>query len=188
MKRVNINFKRAVNENKKFQKQAEKNIQSKFLESKEAFFNNFNEHPITQEINRGPSSTNISNTLNGVGNLFSFIGFYNNENPIRDLKSALEKNFLIKKKKIKDTIQYVINYPSLDKIKTETPMPWENGRSWVASIERGISGFSNYMYKKFAESRSGQGIQIKNKIRRNSYRPTRYMSDLINRFIKDMRS
>jgi hypothetical protein len=84
MKRVNVNFKRIVNENKKFQKQAEKNVQSKFLESKEMFFNNFDQHPVTQEINGGPSSSNISNTLNGIGNLFSFIGFYKNSNPIKD--------------------------------------------------------------------------------------------------------
>lgn len=188
MKRVNVNFKKVVNENTKFQKQAEKNIQSKFLESKEVFFNNFNEHPITQEIDRGPSSSNISNTLNGVGNLFSFIGFYNNDNPIKELKLVLEKSFSIRRRKLKNIIQYTINHPSLDKIKTETPMPWENGRSWVAGIEKGISGFSNYMYKKFIDGRSGQGLQSKNKIRKNSYRPTRYMSDLINRFIKDMKS
>jgi hypothetical protein len=67
-------------------------------------------------------------------------------------------------------------------------MPWEGGRSWVAGIERGISGFSNYMYKKFVDGRSGQGLQSENRIRGNSYRPTRYMTDLINRFIKDMKS
>jgi hypothetical protein len=152
------------------------------------FFNNFDQHPVTQEINGGPSSSNISNTLNGIGNLFSFIGFYKNSNPIKDLKLILEKNFSIRRRKLKDNIRYIISYPSIDEIKGATPMPWEGGRSWVAGIERGISGFSNYMYKKFVDGRSGQGLQSENRIRGNSYRPTRYMTDLINRFIKDMKS
>ena len=36
----------------------------------------FDRHPITRELQQGPSSTNLSGTLGGTGNLFSFIGFY----------------------------------------------------------------------------------------------------------------
>ena len=35
-----------------------------------------------------------------------------------------------------------------------TPLPFESGRSWLYGIETGISGFGNYMYKKWKTSRS----------------------------------
>ena len=39
----------------------------------------FDRHPITRELQQGASSTNMSGTLGGTGNLFSFIGFLNNK-------------------------------------------------------------------------------------------------------------
>ena len=38
----------------------------------------FESHPVTKEISGGSSSSNVSGTLGGYGNLFSFIGFHNN--------------------------------------------------------------------------------------------------------------
>jgi len=35
----------------------------------------FDKHHVTRELSQGPAGVNLSNTLNGVGNLFSFIGF-----------------------------------------------------------------------------------------------------------------
>lgn len=188
MGKVNVNFKRVVNENKKFQKEAERSAKNKYLENKEIFLKNFDDHPVTQEIADGATASNQSQTLNGIGNLFSFIGFYSSDNPIGDLRVALEKNFLFKRKNSKDKIQFMINYPSLEKIKPQTPMPWENGRSWVVGIEKGISGFSSYMYKKFVQGRSQEGLQSQNKVRGNSFRPTKYMTELIGDFIKGMKS
>ena len=65
-------------------------------------------------------------------------------------------------------------------------MPWEGGRSWVLGIERGISGFGYYLYKKFNEGRSKEGIQTKNKVRSSSFKKVRYMSEIINNFVKSI--
>jgi hypothetical protein len=67
-------------------------------------------------------------------------------------------------------------------------MPWEGGRSWVTGIERGISGFSNYLYKKFGDGRSKEALQSDNKIRLAFYRKTTYLTSIINNFVNNMKS
>lgn len=188
MKNVNINFKKIVNENKAFQKQAERNVREKYLETKKNFLNSFDVHPVTREIASGPTAANNSRTLNGVGNLFSFIGFNRGENPISELRKNINEKFLFRKRKVGNKVEFIINFPTLEKLKRETPMPWESGKSWLSGIERGISGFGNYMYKRFIEGRSGQALQTEKRIRGSTYKPTRYITQMVEKFIKDMKS
>jgi hypothetical protein len=186
MGQVKVNFGKIVEDSEAFSKKSEKNIANKYESSKQDFFSKFENHPVTQEIESGPEANNVSRTLNGVGNLFSYIGFDKNSDPISILKEILDKSFNFKKTKIKNGKRFTINYPTLDKIKANTPMPWESGNSWVVGIERGISGFSNYMYKKFGGGRSGQGLQSENRIRSGGFKKTKYMTDLINQFVKQI--
>lgn len=188
MKNVNINFKKIVDENKNFQKQAERVVRERYLESKKKFISAFELHPVTKELSAGPTATNTSRTLNGIGNLFSFIGFNKTENPINDLRKSINQNFMFRKKRMGNKVQFVINFPALEKLKKDTPLPWESGKSWLTGIERGISGFGNYMYKRFIEGRSGQALQTEKRIRGSSYKPTRYITQLVERFIKDMKT
>jgi hypothetical protein len=44
----------------------------------------------------------------------------------------------------------------------------------------------HYMYKKFVEGRSKEGLQSKNKIRSNTFRTTKYISGMINNFVKNI--
>ena len=49
---------------------------NKVLErAKKIAIKEFNTHPVTRELRAGPEAQNVSNTLGGRGNLFSFIGF-----------------------------------------------------------------------------------------------------------------
>jgi len=188
MGKVDVNFKRILNENSKFQKNADARVQKKFNKSKRKFLSDFDNHPITKEIEDGPNAKNSSNTLNGIGNLFSFIGFYNEKNPIQELRSILLNNFSISKKVSSDSTQFIIDYPTLNKVKKSTPMPWENGNSWVVNIEKGISGFSNYMYKKFINGRSKEGLQSERKQRPGNFKKTKYLTEIIDNFIKEITS
>lgn len=188
MKNVNINFKKIIDENKGFQKQAERVVKDKYMESKKKFLNAFEMHPVTKEISGGPTATNTSRTLNGIGNLFSFIGFNKTENPINDLRKAINENFTFRKRKMGNKMQFIINFPALEKLRKDTPLPWESGKSWLSGIERGISGFGNYMYKRFIEGRSGQALQTEKRIRGSSYKPTRYITQLVEKFVKDMKT
>lgn len=158
-------------------------------EKKQEYLNSIADHPVSQELSAGADGPNVSRTLDGEGNLYSFIGFENGAKPIEDLLYLIERNTRIKQIQSKDdTFKFEVYTPSLDELRSQTPMPFENGSSWLRGIEKGISGFSNYLYGLlFQNSRSGGGIQSENKIRRTNYKPVRYFTDLYTRFIKSFK-
>ena len=164
-------------------------------DAKGAYMNEFEEHRITQELEAGPSASNISRTLGGYGNLFSFMGFSSgSENPITKLRKVLWNGFGIKKEgsnKKKDGVRtFVFSYPDREYIesKSSLSLKFETGRNWVIALEKGISGFSSYMHKKFQTGRSGMGLQIGSTISkgrtRDSYSPTAYRTLFEQKFIK----
>ena len=51
----------------------------------------FLNHPISLELKGGISANNISGTLGGVTNLFSFIGFDSGDDPIDPIVEILQK-------------------------------------------------------------------------------------------------
>ena len=99
MKRVSVNYKRVAKNSKSLKKTSDDVVVKKYETTKQEFFDEFDSHPVTQEISSGPKASNISNTLNGIGNLFSFIGFSSSTDPIKDLASILKQNFSIKEKR-----------------------------------------------------------------------------------------
>ena len=161
-------------------------------ESLNFYIQEIENHPISKELSSGPDGENISNTLNGQENLFAFIGFDETDKPVEDLKKLIKQNtFLGKNPKFdKKTfeLKYDVYTPSLEEIRSETPLPFEKGRSWVKGVEDGISGFGYYVYGViFKNSRSGRGIQSKNKIRSTAYRSISYMSELYRNFVKGLK-
>jgi hypothetical protein len=189
---LNLNsIRNKIKDTKKLKETIDKSVKTKFQKAKEEYIESFLNHPVTKEIASGPEAANSSNTLSGRGNLFSFIGFNNGSNPIGQLESNIKESFSLDKQSTsvnqsKIKVKYKVSYPSQTDLEKNTPMPWEGGNSWVTAIERGISGFSNYMYKKFNSSRSGTGIQVKNKVTSGSYKPTKYFSEIINRFLNSV--
>jgi len=154
-------------------------------EKKQIYLNEIENHPVSVELKNGSESENISRTLNGQGNLFSFIGFDQGNDPIGEVVGYIKTNTELKEISSKDGIfKFQVLTPSLDELKSITPMPFEGGNSWLKGIERGISGFSNYLFGLiFPRSRSGTGIQTENRIRRGNYKPVKYFSFLYNKFI-----
>ncbi len=150
---------------------AARNIAEKVLkEAKKDYMEAFEAHPITRELSAGIHSENSSGTLGGYGNLRTFMGF--SSNPIPTLRELLKNAFSIKKEmkaRSKDGIRtFVFSYPDRAYLesKNQLNLEFESGRNWVLAIERGISGFSNYMYKKFRTGRSGKGLQTDSTISR----------------------
>ena len=146
----------------------------------------FRESNITKEINIGQDAPNISATLGGYGNLFSYIGFYAEENPLLTVEKYLT-NFKFRSKVPKKrsrsgtiSLSFQINWFDMNIIDSLTPMPWEPGNSWVRGIERGISGFSYYMFGNFVGSRSGKAKQSKHKVGlAPTFNPQRYLPSII---------
>ena len=153
---------------------------------KKQYISEIQNHPISEELSNGANADNVSRTLDGEGNLFTFIGFNDSEKPVEDLIGIIDKNTTIKEKEVKDGFyKFEVLSPSMEELKGSTRMPFEGGNSWLVGLEKGISGFSNYLYGlAFPTSRSGRAIQSKNRIRRASYRPTKYFSALYKNFIE----
>ena len=157
-------------------------IRDNFDEIKNDILAQFNTHPVTLELEGGINSSNISGTLSGVTNLYSFIGFENGEKPTEPIREMLHKSsFAIKNISATDVITINFDIPSAESIFKVTPMPWAEGRSWAKGIETGISGLGYYL-KINKNSRSGLGIQSQKQVRSARFNNTKYISALINDF------
>jgi hypothetical protein len=165
----------------------------KLAKERNSLLNDFDRHPVTLELKGGAKASNISRSLpGGYGNLFSFIGFGEGESPTEIVRDALETVKITgsgRRGSSGDRAFYSfrVKYPTLEQLKTVTSMPWETGLSWLARIEKGISGFGYYMNTTWFPGRSGEGFQADNKIRAGGYSPVSYYSGIINRFKKGMK-
>lgn len=203
MAKINKSFITSVFANKGLQaamrKQAQKLIEEKIERSEKVMLDEFENHPVTREIEAGPHSSNTSGTLNGYGNLFSFIGFHSgDENPIYIAKELLKD---IRYREIRGnptkkgaTFTYGIDLVKESTVRSLSPLPWETGLSWIHGIEKGISGFGSYMNKHFPYGRSGEGLQAKSPsgqlrvIRGGDFQPTPYFSEFFKAFADSFRS
>jgi len=174
---------------KAYQKEINRVIDQQFNKIKNEFINEFMNHPITQEIQGGISATNSSGTLNGITNLYSFIGFDEGTDPIRPIEELLKKsNYRVLFNNRSADATVIFDIPTAAQIFEITPMPWAIGRSWARGIETGISGLGYYL-KKTKNSRSGLGVQSTSQQVRSGviFKNSKYISDLINRFNKELK-
>ena len=132
-----------------------------FYRAKRTMLAEFDRHMITQEILNGPRAVNISETLDGYGNLFSFIGFHQGSHPVQELRELLLMATTFHQGTYgKKAWVFGVRLPTKAAIESVTQMPWEPGGSWAFGVESYISGLSSFMYKKWIGSRSGQGFQL----------------------------
>jgi len=152
------------------------------------FLSNFDSHPVTMEIKGGTSATNISKTLGGIGNLFTYIGFAEGSDPIKNLRDLL-KFYNIQYHNRKNYISIQIEVPTKEEVFIATPMPWATGRSWARGIERGISGLGQYLVKskRMGRSRSGYAIETQAPIRGGRFSNTSYISSLLKDYYKNIK-
>ena len=160
-------------------------VQKEVEKEKALFQQDFESHPVTQELDGGENASNISGTLGGYGNLFSFLGFNQGANPTAAVK------FLIQRITLDRNIQATgngfkvrVNVPSKDDFGAVSRLPFEGGRSWLLDIERGISGLGAYLYGRFASSRSGTGIQSKYNYANKRFRNVKYFSGMYTKFLR----
>jgi hypothetical protein len=160
-------------------------VQKEVEKEKALFQQDFESHPVTQELDGGENASNISGTLGGYGNLFSFLGFNQGANPTAAVK------FLIQKITLDRNIQATgngfrvrVNVPSKEEFGAVSRLPFEGGRSWLLDIERGISGLGAYLYGRFTGSRSGAGIQSKYNYSNKRFRNVKYFSGMYTKFLR----
>ena len=167
-------------------KEFEETTRANFFKIKTQLISEFLNHPVTQEIMAGPNASNTSGTLNkGLGNLFSFIGFYKEDDPIQDILNILESIDIQFTKNIKSGVLFNINFPEPKDIFAATPMPWASGRSWAKGIESGISGLGYYVLIEDEKSRSGEALQMRVKLNSGvRFKNTTYISSLLAKYKK----
>ena len=130
--------------------------------------------------------------------MFSFIGFSAGSNPTAIVRSFLESIKLkskaprIRQKGSRATFEYDIQGGQKEELfdLTKDDVGWM-GKSWIKGVESGLSGLGAYIYWKknmgFPPSRSGAGVQSNTKLRGGSYRPTKYIGSLLDKFMKRLR-
>lgn len=170
---------------------AYKRAQSIFKRAYGRLLKDFDQHPVTIEIRAGPSDTvNISNTLGGYGNLFAYIGFDENSDPIEPLRNLLIDSTILGKGSFRSGgWNFRISLPSREAIDNVTPMPWEHGNSWVEGVEHGMSNLSYFLNKQAAKSRSGYGIQVPDEVNQSlSFERVSYITEILANFRNRVRN
>lgn len=161
-------------------------IYKKFESQKKKMIQEFLNLSVTKELLAGPKSKNISGTLGGYGNLFTFIGFEAATDPILPIINLLQKTQVnFNRLNPRGSTKIKIEMPSARDIFDVTPLPWANGISWAKGIETGMSGLGQYMNTPYAFSRSGAGLQSGNKLRPGRFSNMPYISRFINKWQKE---
>lgn len=169
-----------------WKKEVKRRVNEQLRDIRKDMLEAFSKHPITQEIKMGPSAKG-SNYLRGIkeGNLFGFIGFYNSQQPIKELMQILQEikvsySFAGGDTKVK------ISVPSKEDIYDQTPLPWATGRSWVKAMETGLAGLGHYLYNYGPTSLSKAGVQVKPKLRGGKFKNTSYLSPILKKYYKSI--
>ena len=173
----------ALKQTGKFVKpQVEPILAKEFKKIKNSMLAEFNSHPITRELEQ---KTNADpSQFVGRGSLFGFIGFDKNDDPTETVREMLKTSDLRFIRIKKEIVDFKVFYPSTEEPFQATPLPWASGRSWLKGIESGMSGLGRYLNTETETSRSGGGIQSEDTVRSGGFKNTKYISEILNNFIK----
>mgnify|MGYP003385927115 CR=1 FL=1 len=159
------------------------NLVKKIEEMKKDMIKSFLGLGVTREILGGKNASNISGTLGGYGNLFSFIGFPEGSSPVDPIVELLQQtHYRLTGLTPRGTMKLIITLPSTAQIFRATPLPWAPGISWAQRIEVGLSGLGMYLDK--SGGRSGGGIQTSGPLRKGRFSNTPYISSFLKEWEK----
>lgn len=168
-------------------------VEAKVRAAQEQMIKDFEKHEVTREIKAGNTASNTTGLLGGYGNLFSFIGFNEGDDPIEPLLAIFHRQITHTIKRTNDYGGFLvtINMPSKEELDSVAKIKWLNGRSWLDGIEKGLAGLNRYLYDDDygfgspTPSLSDTGIQAKHEIRNGvNYSETPYVSQILEDFRK----
>lgn len=188
---IKSSLSRQLQKDTKLELQTRNVIEKQFKVSHDKLMREFESHAVTKELKSGPNGSNISGTL-PEGNLFGFIGFFADSDPISEIEILLRKiDIFLKRRSIgtKGFVwTYIVTAPSLTDLYKATPMPWAKGLSWLREMEAGgIPNLGQYVFKKVDVGRSGAGFQNK-RLSGGGRVKIPYVKTLLNNFEKDLNS
>lgn len=163
-------------------------VKKNFEKNKNLLLSEFSNHRITVELKNGPSASNISDTLGGRGNLFSFLGFFSSKSPTQELEALLNNIYIRRTTRRGKVYYYKINLPTPSQIADATKMNWGSGTSWAYAVENGNfngdAALSHYIYKTWASGRSKKGVQIEGVYSESEFSPKPYLTVIFENFQK----
>jgi hypothetical protein len=173
----------------------EARVKRELDKSKRQLLQDFDDHAVTKEVKGGAGASNMTNTLGGYGNLFTFIGFDGDDDPISPIRSLLARSIQIKAlRKKPNELSFILRFsvPTKEEIAAVSPGTWST-ESWVDAVEKGMSGLGRYLYSndasRFSTSRSRGGIESKFDVRQGqTSKPIDYMSGILARMLKNIES
>lgn len=184
-------FEQNIDKDPKIRKIVDDYVFSIFQRNKKVLLTEFLNHKITVELKNGPNAENISGTLDGNGNLFSFLGFFSGKNPTSDLENLLKSLSIRKTTRRGNVIYYAIKLPTKSQISDLTKMEWGSRTSWAYAVENGNfngdAALSHYIYKTWLKGRSKTGIQIKGEYSESSFSPRPYITPILDNFRERMK-
>jgi len=166
---------------------ARKKAYNLFYRAKAKMLRRFDEDLITLEIAAGPSYgvANISGTLDGYGNLFSFLGFERSDKPIEAMRSLLDAATRWEGEPVFDgkSWLYRIFQPTREELANTTKLEWTS-TPWIDFIEHGAPNINYYLNLKKADksglSRSKYGFQVAEEVNEDlDFKSRDYITDRI---------
>ena len=183
---ITVKARRRLGRNARYTRMSIRMATEIFNNAKRELLSEFDSHPVTREIERGPLAQ--SNFLER-GNLFSFIGFEEGSDPIGDLRNFLERSIRIRNLGVGqgDERRFRISIPSRPDFVENFPFPefWDSG-SWVLKITEGMSGISHFLAI-HERGRSGGGIQSQGTLGSNGFSGTEYLANMLENFKSNVR-
>ena len=165
---------------------AQRRVFDAFKRAKDAMLREFDKHPVTLELRKGARAVPITDATDGYGNLFAFIGFDSGSKPTKPLRSLLDSSNIRQTASRKGVYYFRYGLPKTKEIEDASPMPWEEGNSWVTELENGtMSNLSHFLYKNFTKSEfshSKWGIQTPWEIEERSFNKTPYLTEILENF------
>tara|TARA_R110002020_G_scaffold440368_1_gene651012 strand:- start:2644 stop:3237 length:594 start_codon:yes stop_codon:yes gene_type:complete len=188
---INQVTKKAISNSKVFRNLAYGAAKKKAERLQSEALKELNEHQVTKELEKGPSSGG-SSLLGGRGNFFGFLGFHRGQQPVEIIRDNFEvirvKNKKGKLKKLSQTSfvwEFDINIPSSADIYRQTPLEWSS-RSWVRGVEKGISNATKTVFLDSDRSRSGVALQTNTNIGFINFRRTPYVTEILDKLRKQL--
>lgn len=144
---------------------------------------------ISQELTNHTAPSPI---LDAPGSIFGFLGLVEGQEPVEEIINIVERimTYKLSRRLIRGGLKLTIKVPDKKDFRTDDlVLQWEGGYSVVDAIEKGLSGLTHYISTKekpyaIAYSRSGDGVQVKTKVRDDKYQPRPWIS-LIFQAVKD---
>lgn len=181
-------FEQKIDSDQRIANMVDNVVKEKFEKNKNLLLSEFNNHKITVELKNGPNASNISDTLGGYGNLFSFLGFFSSKSPTKELETLLSNMSIRKTTRRGKVFYYRINLPTPSEVAQATKMDWGSGTSWAYAVENGNfngdAALGHYIYKTWIKGRSKTGVQIKYDYNKKEFSPKQYLTPIFENFQK----